>query len=202
MKKLLVETILLALAIAAPLSAQAQISVNIGVPLPPPIVIQGPPNVVVLPDAPDVYVDPDVAVDLFFWNGWWWQLWDGRWYRSHYYNRGWVYYNRVPTFYFDVDPNWRGYYRSHNWAGHPWNYQRIPNAQLQSNWRSWHANGYWQKQKAWGVQSYQPRPQREQQVVRQQRQQEYQRRPEVQREQERQKGRPEGRPERGEEEHR
>jgi len=27
---------------------------------------------------------------LVFWNGWWWRPWLGHWYRSQYYNWGWV----------------------------------------------------------------------------------------------------------------
>jgi hypothetical protein len=27
-----------------------------------------------------------------------------------------VYYNNIVSFYFDVDPGWREYYRDHNWA--------------------------------------------------------------------------------------
>jgi len=132
-----------------------------------------------MPDTNDVYVAPDVNVDLFFWNGWWWRLWDGRWYRAHYYDRGWGYYKTVPSFYFDVDPGWRGYYRDHNWYGHRWNYERIPNQRLQQNWKSWHTNQYWEKQKTWGVQSYQPRPQQQRQALRQQRQQQYQQKPQA-----------------------
>jgi hypothetical protein len=161
----------------------AQVSVSVGIPLPPPVVFQAPPAVIVLPDTPDVYAVPDVNVDLYFHNGWWWRFWDGYWYRSHYYDRGWAYFNHVPGFYFDVDPGWRGYYSNHDWHGHPWHYDRIPNGQLQQNWKGWHDNGYWQKQRTWGVQGYQPRPQREQQAVRLQRQQQYQQRPEVQRHQ-------------------
>jgi len=229
MKRLLLHMVLFALVIAAPASAMAQVTVSVGIPLPPPIVFQAPPAVIVLPDTPDVYAVPDVGVDLFFYNGWWWRFWDGYWYRSHYYDRGWVYFNHVPRFYYDVDPDWRGFYKSHDWHGHPWNYQRITNGQLQRNWSSWHSSGYWQKQKTWGVQGYHPRPVQEQQALRQQRQQQYQQRPEVQqhqqvqarspspqppqqRQMERQgppreerggeRGRPEGRPERGEEERR
>ena len=122
MKKLLLWTIFLALAIVAPIPAMAGVYVGIGIPLPPPIVFSAPPDVIAMPDTNDVYVAPDIGVDLFFWNGWWWRSWEGRWYRSPYYNRGWAYFNSVPSFYFDVDPGWRGYYRSHNWYGHPWNY--------------------------------------------------------------------------------
>ena len=147
--------------------------------LPPPIPFAAPPEVVVIPET-NVYVVPDIDVDLFFWDGWWWRPWEGRWYRSHYYNRGWGYYNNVPSFYFDVDPGWRGYYRDRNWYGHRWNYERIPNQRLQQNWKSWQNDRHWERQGTWGVQNYQPRPQQQRQELRQQRQQQYQHRPDVQ----------------------
>jgi len=162
MKKFLVLAIISVFAVVAPLSARAQVgvSVNIGVPLPPPVVVPAPPAVVVLPGALDVYVAPDVAVDLFFYNGWWWRPWGGRWYRSRYYDRGWAYFNHVPRFYAGVDPGWRGYYAGHNWHGQPWNFQRISNSQLRGNWKGWHDSGYW-KQRGFGVQGYQARPQQQ-----------------------------------------
>ena len=109
----------------------AGVSVGIGVALPPPIVVETPPAMVALPGATGVYVAPDVSVDLFFWNGWWWRPWGGYWYRSHYYDHGWGYYKGgVPSFYRHVNPEWRGYYRSRNWNGHAWNYKMIPHQQL------------------------------------------------------------------------
>ena len=161
--------------------------------LPPPIPFAAPPEVVVIPET-NVYVVPDIDVDLFFWNGWWWRPWEGRWYRSHYYNRGWGYYNNVPSFYFDVDPGWRGYYRDRNWYGHRWNYERIPNQRLQQNWKSWQNNRHWERQGTWGVQNYQPRPQQQRQELRQQRQQQYQQRPEVQKQRQPQVQQPQRQP--------
>ena len=136
MKKLLFGTMLLALVIVVPIPTMAEVDINISIPLPPPIVFAAPPELIVIPET-YVYVAPDIDVDFFFWNGWWWRLWEGRWYRSHYYNRGWGYYNNVPSFYFDVDPGWRGYYRDRNWYGHRWDYERIPHQRLQQNWKSW-----------------------------------------------------------------
>ena len=183
MKKIFWGTVLLALAIVFPIPTIAEVDISIGISLPPPIVFGAPPEVVVIPDTNNVYVVPDLDVDFFFWNGWWWRLWDGRWYRSHYYNRGWAYYRNVPSFYFDVDPGWRGYYRDHHWYGHRWNYERIPSRRLQQNWKSWNSNRYWERQRTWGVQSYQPRPQPQRQELRHKRQEQYQQRPEVQRHQ-------------------
>jgi hypothetical protein len=179
MKKLLFGTILLALVLVFPIPTMARVDVGISISLPPLIVFAAPPMLIVLPET-YVYAVPDVDADIFFYNGWWWRLWEGRWYRSHYYNRGWGYYNKVPSFYFDVDPGWRGYYRDRNWYGHRWNYQRIPHQQVQRNWRSWVKSRHWEKQQTWGVQSYQARPQQQRQELRQQRQQQYQQRPEVQ----------------------
>jgi hypothetical protein len=187
MKKLLLGTILLALSIVVPIPTMAGVDISIGISLPPPIVFEAPPDVIVLPDTNNVYVVPDRDVDMFFWNGWWWRPWEGRWYRSHYYNRGWAYYNNVPSFYFDVDSGWRGYYRDHNWYGHRWNYDRIPHRRLQQNWKSWHNNRHWERQRTWGVQSYQPRPQQQIRELRHQRQEQYQQRPEVQRHQQQRK---------------
>ena len=184
MKKLLFGTILLALAFAAPIPANAGVDVSIGFSLPPPIVFSAPPEVIVMPDTIGVYVVPDIDADFFFWNGWWWRLWEGRWYRSRYYNRGWAFYRDVPTFYYDVDPGWRRYYRDRDWYGHRWDYERIPSRRLQQNWRRWNNNRYWERQRSWGVQGYQPRPQPQRQELRRQRQEQYRQRPEVQRHQE------------------
>lgn len=183
MKKLLLGTILMALAIVVPIPTIAAVDISIGISLPPPIVFEAPPEVIVIPDTNNVYVVPYIDVDFFFWNGWWWRPWEGRWYRSRYYNRGWVYYSNVPSFYFDVDPGWRVYYRDHNWYGHPWSYERIPNRRLQQNWKRWNTNRYWDRQRTWGVQNYRPRPQPQRQELRHQRQEQYQQRPEVQRHQ-------------------
>lgn len=178
MKKLLFGTVLFALLMFVSIPAMAAVDIHVSIPLPPPVVFTAPPEVIVIPET-YVYVVPNVDVDLFFWNGWWWRLWQGRWYRSRYYNRAWAYYNSVPSFYFDVDPGWRRYYRDHNWYGHRWTYQRIPLQRLEKNWKSWQNDRHWERRGTWGVQNYRPRPQQQIQELRQQRQREYQQRPEV-----------------------
>jgi hypothetical protein len=179
MKKVLFGTMLLVLltGIRVPAMAQVDISINIG--LPPPIVYPEPPVVIVLPDTYYVYAVPDIEIDLFFWNGWWWRPWHGRWYRSRYYDRGWVYYQSVPRFYYDVDPRWRVYYRNHDWRGHHWYYERIDDRRLERNWQGWQNNKHWERQQTWGVQGYRPPPPQKRQEVRVEREREYQQRPEV-----------------------
>jgi len=158
MKKLLFGTILLALVLVFPISAMARVDVGVSISLPPLIVFAGPPELVVLPET-NVYVVPDVAVDIFFYQGWWWRPWEGRWYRSRNYSSGWGYYQHVPSFYREIPSGWRNDYREHRWKGHPWNYQRIPHQQVQQNWHSWEKNRHWEKQNTWGVQGLKPRSQ-------------------------------------------
>lgn len=183
MKKICFALMLLTSVVILPHSTRAEVNVSIGFALPAPVVFDAPPEMIVLPDTNNVYVAPDSDFDLFFWNGWWWRPWEGRWYRSHSYNRGWTYYRKVPSFYYDVDPDWRGYYRDRNWSGNRWEYERIPNKRLHNNWKKWQTNHYWQKNKTWGVENYQPRPQQQTQEIRRQRQEHYQQLPEVQRHQ-------------------
>ncbi len=155
MKKLFFETILLGSVLAFPLPMMAGVDVGMSVSLPPPIVFAAPPEVVVLPET-YVYAVPDVDADMFFYNGWWWRLWDGRWYRSYRYDSGWAYYQRVPSFYTGIPSGWRNDFRDHRWKGHQWNYQRIPQQQVQRNWKSWEKSKHWEKQQTWGVQGLKP----------------------------------------------
>jgi len=137
MKKAMIGTLFLLVAALVPLSARAQIGVSVGVnvPLPPPIVFSGPPQVVVLPES-NVYVAPDVEADIFFSQGWWWRPWEGRWYRSRQYDRGWGFYRAAPPpFYRNVPPGWRNDYREHRWHGREWNHERIPHGEMERNWR-------------------------------------------------------------------
>ncbi|RPH48568.1 MAG: hypothetical protein EHM85_16685 [Desulfobacteraceae bacterium] len=157
MKKLFLGTLLLVLVLVFPIPTMAGVDVNvsIGLPLPPPIVFAAPPELIVLPET-NVYVVPEVDVDIFFYNGWWWRPWEGRWYRSRNYNSGWDHYRNVPSFYPWIPQGWRNEYREHRWKGHQWNHQRIPHQHVQRNWRDWENNRHWEKQLNWGVQGMQP----------------------------------------------
>lgn len=146
-----------------------------GVYAPPPIAYQGYPTLVVIPDT-YAYAAADIAVDLFFWNGYWWRPWENRWYRSRYHNRAWHYYSGTPGFYYDVDPRWREYYRSRNWQGNRWTYERLPSHKVQRNWKKWQNDRHWEKQGTWGVHNYKPRPPQQKQELRRQRHQEIQQR--------------------------
>jgi len=150
--------VMLAVVIAlfiVPCLAQAQIDIRINIPLPPPIVFSAPPELVVLPET-EVYVAPDYDQDLYFYQGFWWRFWLGRWYRSLYYDSAWEFYHGVPRWYAGVYPRWRDNYRNHIWGGQRWDHRPVPYGDVRTNWRTWHDTGRYQQN--WGTAgSYRPR---------------------------------------------
>jgi len=132
-------------------SSRSGADVNVSISLPPPIEFREPPQMIVLPET-YVYVVPDVDVDIFFYEGWWWRPWQGGWYRSRDYNSGWDHYRSVPSFYAEIPSGWRDEYREHRWRGHQWDIQRISQQQVQQNWSGWQKNRHWERQQTWGVQ--------------------------------------------------
>jgi len=155
MKKLFRGAVFLALIMAAPHPKPAGAEVNVSIALPPPIFFGAPPEMIVLPET-YVYVVPDVDEDVYFYDGWWWRSWDGRWYRSAYYDSGWAYYQSIPVFYVWVPSGWRNDYRDHRWQGRQWDYQRIHHQQVQKNWKGWKKEKHWEKEHTWGVKGLQP----------------------------------------------
>jgi hypothetical protein len=132
------------------LPAAAQLNVRVRIQLPPLLIFASPPELVVIPQT-YVYVVPDVSDDIYFYDGYWWRPWQGRWYRSHYYDRGWAYYSSVPVFYRDVPSDWRDEYRERDWRGRSWNYERINHHEVENNWKGWKRDGHWEKNGTWGV---------------------------------------------------
>jgi len=158
MKRLLFGSMLLALVVSMPSPALAAVDVGVRVhiPLPPLIVFPAPPEVVVIPET-YVYAVPDIDADIFFYGGWWWRPWEGRWYRSRHHDRGWAHYPRVPAFYKRVPPGWRNSYRERNWRGHEWEHRRVPHRDVEKNWRGWQEKRHWEKDHPWGVRGLEPR---------------------------------------------
>lgn len=150
MKKFGVMSAIVMALFIVPCLAQAGVDIRISFPLPPPIVFSGPPEMVVLPDT-DVYVAPDYDQDIYFYGGWWWRPWGGRWYRSLNYDSGWEFYNGVPGWYGGVHPRWRDDYRNHMWGGQRWDYHPVPYRDVRTNWKSWQSSGYWRNQQNRGT---------------------------------------------------
>ena len=156
MIKLSSGTLFLAMMLVWPVTTTARVNVSVDIALPPLIVFASPPEMVVIPET-NVYAVPDLDVDIFFYNGWWWRPWEGRWYRSRDYGSGWGYYRYVPSFYGGVPRRWKNDYRQNHWKGRQWNHQRVSHEQVQKNWRHWEKSRHWEKQNSWGVQGLKPR---------------------------------------------
>jgi hypothetical protein len=117
------------------------VDINIGVNfgLPPPVVIEAPPPVVVIPGT-YVYFVPDLHVDIFFYQDYWYRRHEGRWYRADDYNGPWghIEYHRVPRVMHHLPPDYR-----HLPPGH----QRIPYRQIKTHWRTWEKEKHWDRHK-------------------------------------------------------
>ena len=147
-------TLLLVL-VAFPLPSRAEVHVGINFALPP-IVFGGPPELIVLPGT-NIYVVPDVEADIFFYNGWWWRPWEGRWSRSRSYDSGWYRYRYAPPFYRHVPRHWRRDYRAHRWQGRRWDFERMPHHQVEKNWRGWEKSRHWERQQGRQFRNVSPR---------------------------------------------
>ena len=93
--------------------------------LPPPIEFTSQTKLAAIPGT-NVYVVPDSNADIFFYNGWWWRPWGGRWYYSRHHSSGWVHYKRVPSFYAKIPSGWRNDYWKN---GKHWETQQIGSIQ-------------------------------------------------------------------------
>ena len=119
---------------ATPGSANMDISIGINVPQ---VVIEAPPAVVAIPGT-YAYFIPDVTVDIFFYHGYWYRPYEGRWFRARSYNGPWGYIApaRMPGVLIHLPRDYR-----HIPPGH----ERIPYGQLKKNWGKWEREKYWDK---------------------------------------------------------
>ena len=118
-------------------SAGVNVNVGISVPPPPPLVVPAPPPMFVIPRT-YVYFAPDVDVDVFFYQGYWYRPHQGHWYRSKSYNGKWVYLSpsKVPRAVINVPPDFR-----HVPPGH----RHIPYGDVRKNWKTWERDKYWER---------------------------------------------------------
>lgn len=129
-------TMLVGFGLFLPAKSNAEVNVSITVPLPG-LVISAPPAMVVIPGT-YVYYPPDVTADVFFYQGYWYRPYRGRWYAARGYNGPWKFMaiNRVPRPLLRVPPSYRRI---------PPGYERMPYERIQRNWRSWEAQRYWDR---------------------------------------------------------
>ena len=70
--------------------AAAQVRVDVRFGPPPPMFINAPPPMVVIPGT-YVYTVADPGIDILFYNGYWFRPHEGRWFRSRAYNGPWAF---------------------------------------------------------------------------------------------------------------
>ncbi len=129
--------------LAAPPSSCAEVSVNVQIGPPPAYVFPGPPQVIAIPGT-YVYLVPGIAVEILFFQGYWYRPYEGHWFRSRSYNGPWHYHERVPAAIVGLPPNYYHAYREP-----PPEYRRVPYGQVKKNWGAWERNRYWEQDEYW-----------------------------------------------------
>ncbi len=127
------------LSMASSTVAGVNVGINIGIPFPA-FVFSAGPSLVVIPGT-YVYMVPDVDFDIFFYEGWWYRPWEGRWYRAPGYNGPWGYIESVPRILITLPPGyayWRG-------GGGP----RFSYGEVRDHWRAWERERYWDHDPGW-----------------------------------------------------
>ncbi len=105
-------------------------------PPPPMYAPPAPPDVVPIAGT-YVYFVPGIDVDIFFYHGYWWRPFGGRWYRAGYYNGPWFFMPgpRVPRVFFGLPRGFRNV---------PPGFHPIAHAELQRNWQRWERERHWE----------------------------------------------------------
>jgi hypothetical protein len=129
-------SIFIVFGLISPTTSNAGVNVSVTIPLPP-LVFPGPPALVVMPGT-YAYFAPDAGVNIFFYHGYWYRPYRGRWYLAAGYNGPWgsIAVERVPGVLRGFPPNYRRV---------PPGYERMPYRTVRSNWRTWENGRYWDR---------------------------------------------------------
>ena len=113
------------------------VNVNVGNNLPA-TRFAAPPDLVVIPGT-YAYIVPDIAVDVLFYQGYWWRPYESRWYRSGDYNGQWSYVEpgRIPNGLRGLPHDYR--------QRRPLGYERIAHEDVKKNWRRWENEKHWER---------------------------------------------------------
>ena len=130
---LAVAGLLLSAGLIIPARSNAGVNISINIPLPG-LVISAPPALVMVPGT-YVYFAPDLNVDVFFYQGYWYRPYGGYWYISADYRGPWGYLaiERMPSVLLNLSPSYRRV---------PPGYGRMPQGTVMRNWRTWESGHY------------------------------------------------------------
>lgn len=135
MKKTTFVTMLVAcglLAAFAMADTDVDVRVNIGLPV---LAVGADPVLAVIPGT-YVYLVLDLDGDLFFYQGYWWRLHQGRWFRSAAAGGPWKFFRKVPHPLLNLPPGWRNL---------PPGHARLKHAEVKRNWKQWEKEKRWDK---------------------------------------------------------
>jgi hypothetical protein len=110
-------------------------------PAPPAYAFPAPPEVALIPGTYAYFV-PGIGIDIFFYHGYWYRPFGGRWYVAQYYKGPWAFVtaSRVPGVLFSLPPGWRRV---------PPGYRPIPHRDLNRNWERWERERHWDRRGHW-----------------------------------------------------
>jgi hypothetical protein len=141
MKRMMLTTTAMAcLLLTVSAAAGSDVDINIGgmeigIGGPPRLEFAGPPELLVIPGR-NVYFMPDNNFDLFFYRGWWYRPYKGRWFRSDNYAGRWEDVREVPPALINLPPDYRTM---------PPRYYRVPYGEVRNNWERWEQERYWDR---------------------------------------------------------
>lgn len=116
--------------------AQAEVNVNINVGIPA-VRVSSDPVMTVIPGT-YIYFITESSEDIFFYQGYWWRPYKGRWHRANGFNGPWVFVKpgRVPPGMLKLPSGWRKLP-----PGHP----SVKHSQVKNSWKQWEKEKHWDK---------------------------------------------------------
>lgn len=109
---------------------------------PPPLAINNPPMMAVIPTSPYVYFALDVHGDVFFCMGYWYRPHVGYWFRARSYRGPWKYIDRsvVSPVLLTLPHDYRKNMSPQYW--------KVHSGELRRSWRQWEEERYWDGREA------------------------------------------------------
>ncbi|MBI5805329.1 hypothetical protein HZA73_04720 [candidate division TA06 bacterium] len=134
MKKYLLLGLLLASGLWSLALAEVNVNINVGIPV---VRISSDPLMTVIPGT-YIYFITESSEDIFFYQGYWWRPYKGRWHRANGFNGPWTFVKpgRVPPGMLKLPSSWRNLP-----PGHP----SLKHSQVKNSWKQWEKEKHWNR---------------------------------------------------------
>jgi len=126
--------LLLAAGLGSLARAEVNVNINVGIPV---VKVSADPVMTVIPGT-YIYFITESSDDIFFYQGYWWRPYQGRWHRANGFNGPWVFLKtgNVPPGLRRLPSGWRKLP-----PGHP----SMRHSQVKGNWKQWEKERHWDK---------------------------------------------------------